>query len=323
MKIAILDDYQDQVRSLSCFSLLQAHDVRILTTTYTDPVDLAEQLAGVEALVLIRERTSITEALLSRLPTLKLISQTGKISQHLDPRLCQRFGVAVAEGVGSPVAPSELCWALIMDASRHLSAYVQQLSAGQWQQSGNLGLGRSLQGRQLGIWGYGKIGQRVAQYARAFGMQVQVWGSEGSRKKAVEDGFSAAESKAQFFASADVISLHLRLNPATRYCVTAEDLALMKADALLVNISRAELIEPDALYAALVQVPTRQAALDVFEQEPVTPAQEPLLRLPNVLASPHLGYVERSSYELYFRVAFENVLAFAEGKPQNLVQVAS
>lgn len=321
MKIAILDDYQDQVRHLMCFSLLDQHEVKILNETILDPVLLSAQLQDVEVLVLIRERTQITEALLSRLPNLKLISQTGKISNHIDPVLCHRFGVSVAEGVGSPVAPSELCWALIMNASRHITPYVMQLKSGFWQQSGSLGLGRTLQGRHLGIWGYGKIGQRIAQYARAFGVQVMVWGRQASREKAVADGFTAAESKAEFFTKADIVSLHLRLNDATRHCVTSQDLALMKRDALFVNTSRAELVETGALYQALVDVPTRTAALDVYDQEPAGLETEPLIGLPNVLASPHLGYVEQNSYELYFRVAFENVIAFAEGKPQNLVQV--
>jgi len=323
MNIAILDDYQDQVRHLDCFALLKEHDIRVLNETYVNPQELAKHLEGVEVLVLIRERTQITEELLKMLPNLKLISQTGKISNHIDPALCQRYGVAIAEGVGSPIAPSELCWALIMNASRHITPYVMQLKAGFWQQSGTLGLGRTLNGQTLGIWGYGKIGQRIAQFGRAFGMQVLIWGRDASREKAVADGFQAAESKAEFFSSADIISLHLRLNDATRCCVTANDLSLMKPDALIVNTSRAELIEPGALFKALTDVPTRRAALDVYEQEPASLEIEPLIGLPNVLASPHLGYVEQNSYELYFRVAFENVVAFAKGEPQNLVANSS
>ena len=319
MNIAILDDYQDQVRHLACFRLLKDHNVRVLNETYVNPQELAKHLDGVEVLVLIRERTQITEDLLTCLPNLTLISQTGKISNHIDPALCQQYGVAIAEGVGSPIAPAELCWALIMNAYRHITPYVMKLKAGFWQPSGSLGLGRTLNGQNLGIWGYGKIGQRIAQFAKAFGMQVLIWGREASREKAVADGFQAAQSKAEFFASADIISLHLRLNDATRHCVTANDLSLMKSDALIVNTSRAELMEPGALFKALTDVPTRTAALDVYETEPASLETEPLIGLPNVLASPHLGYVEQHSYELYFRVAFENVVAFAKGEPQNLI----
>lgn len=319
MRIAILDDYQDQVRHLPCFSLLAGHDIRILTQGEPDSAHLAAKLAGVEALVLIRERTRIDEQLLMSLPSLRLISQTGKISQHIDPALCQRHGVAIAEGTGSPVAPAELCWALIMAASRHLPAYCQTLSQGQWQQSGTLGLGRTLHGLTLGIWGYGKIGKLVARYGKAFGMLVLIWGSEASRQQAEQDGYASEDNKEAFFRRADVLSLHLRLNETTRGCVTRTDLARMKADSLLVNVSRAELIEPGALHATLCIHPTRRAALDVFDNEPATPENEPLLRLPNVVATPHLGYVEQNSYELYLRTAFENLIAFAEGRPTNLV----
>lgn len=317
MKIAILDDYQDQVRNLDCFKLLQGHDVTLLNTTLTED-ELVTQLAGIEALVLIRERTVITESLLAHLPDLQLISQTGKVSNHIDPALCQRYGVAVAEGVGSPVAPSELCWALILAASRHLPAYVAELQAGRWQQSGMLGLGRTLQGLTLGIWGYGKIGQRIAAFGRAFGMKLLVWGSETSRQKAVAEGCEAAASRAAFFAAADVLSLHLRLNDATRGCVTRADLEGMKPDSLFVNISRAELVEVGALASVMQAHPQRRAAVDVFEVEPATREIEPLLALPNVLCTPHLGYVEKNSYELYFHAAFENVVAFASGEPRNL-----
>jgi len=323
MRIAILDDYQDQVRHLPCFALLAGHEVTILNRNEPDTARLAAQLDGVEALVLIRERTRIDEQLLMRLPTLKLISQTGKVSQHIDPVLCQRYGVAVAEGVGSPIAPAELCWALIMAASRHIPAYSQALSQGQWQQSGSLGMGRTLHGLTLGIWGYGKIGKQVAGYGRAFGMSVLIWGSEASRQQAVLDGYTSATSKGAFFRHSDILSLHLRLNEATRGCVTRTDLAQMKADSLLINISRAELLEAQALYAELAAHPGKQAAIDVFDNEPATLANEPLLHLPNLLATPHLGYVERNSYELYFKAAFENVLAFAEQKPTNLVMPVS
>lgn len=246
MKIAILDDYQNVVKSLSCFSKLKLHEVTVFTETYPED-ELALKLRDFEALVLIRERTEITESLLSKLPNLKLISQTGKVSNHIDPYMCERFGVKVLEGRGSPVAPSELCWALIMAASRHIPIYASNLKQNQWQDSGSLGLGRTLNGLKLGIWGYGKIGRCIAQYAKAFGMDVMVWGSQTSRDQAQEDGFEAAASKQEFFKNVDVLSLHLRLNDATRGCVTADDLGLMKSDSLFVNISRSELVE-QALY---------------------------------------------------------------------------
>lgn len=321
MKIAILDDYQNSVKDLACFNVLQGHDVHVFNESFTNTEDLVTNLKDFDALVLIRERTVISEELLDNLPNLKLISQTGKISNHIDAKLCYKYGVAVAEGVGSPVAPSELCWGLIISASRHIPEYVAQFSQGQWQQSGALGLGRVLNGSVLGIWGYGKIGQRIAQYAKAFGMKVMVWGSESSRSLAQEHGFSAAQSKAEFFQTADIITLHLRLNDATKAIVTQADLALMKSDSLLVNTSRAELLESGALYSEMSSNPSKRAAVDVFETEPANTNNEPLLSLPNVLCTPHIGYVEKSSYELYFKIAFENVVAFANGKAENLIIV--
>lgn len=317
MKIAILDDYQHSVPTLSCFPLLADHEVTVYTDTPSRAI-LIERLQDKDALVLIRERTVIDEALLAQLPHLKLISQTGKVSQHLDLAACTRHGVAVAEGIGSPVAPAELTWALIMAASRHIGPYQQHLLQGQWQQNGSLGLGRTLKGLTLGIWGYGKIGRRLIRYAQAFEMDILIWGSEASRQQAQQDGLAVATSKAEFFASADIISLHVRLVAATRGIVTLADLQAMKPDALFVNTSRAELVEPDALLTALQSGRPGFAALDVFIQEPTDQSQEPLLQLPNVLATPHLGYVERTSYELYFRIAFENVLAYASSKAQNL-----
>jgi D-3-phosphoglycerate dehydrogenase len=319
VKIAVLDDYQNVVKKLACFPILNAHEVHVFNDTFTNTDDLIANLKDFDVLVLIRERTVITEELLSRLPNLKLISQTGKVSNHIDAKLCYQYGVAVSEGVGSPVAPSELCWGLIMAASRHIPAYADNFSKGLWQQSGTLGLGRVLNGSVLGIWGYGKIGQRIAQYAKVFGMKILVWGSETSRMLAQEHGFSAAQSKAEFFQTADIISLHLRLHEATTACVTRDDLAQMKSDALFVNISRAELVESGALYHEMLSSPSKRAAVDVFEAEPANLDSVPLLTLPNVLCTPHIGYVEKSSYELYFKIAFENVVAFSNGKPQSLV----
>nr|WP_222939792.1 D-2-hydroxyacid dehydrogenase family protein [Photobacterium sp. BZF1] len=307
-----MDDYQDVVKTLDCFELLAGHEVTVLNDTLTES-ELVAKLKDTEALVLIRERTVITESLLSQLPRLKVISQTGKVSNHIDVHLCEKYGVKVLEGRGSPIAPSELCWALLMAASRHIPTYASNLQNNQWQNSGVLGLGRTLKGLKLGIWGYGKIGQRIAQYAKAFEMSVVVWGSEQSRKLAQEHGFESAVSKYDFFSNSDIVSLHLRLNDATRECVTAGDLRLMKPDSLFLNISRSELVEKSALYNELLAVPTKRAAVDVFDKEPAFVGDEPLLSLPNVTATPHLGYVEHNSYELYFKIAFENLLAFEQG----------
>jgi D-3-phosphoglycerate dehydrogenase len=314
MRIVIPDDYQDAVRNLDCFKLLAGHQVTIYNDSTTDINELAVRFADADALVLIRERSTISAELLARLPNLKLISQTGKISNHLDLNACTAHGVAVAEGVGSPVAPAELAWALIMNATRQLPAAIAGMQAGRWQTN----IGRALQGLTLGIWGYGKIGQRVARYAAAFDMPVLVWGSEASRQAAVAEGQQAAASREAFFEQSDILSLHLRLSASTQHLVQPADLARMKPDALLVNISRAELLAPGALEEALRQGRPGFAAVDVYEQEPIYDPGHPLLQLPNVLCTPHLGYVEQKGYELYFSKAFENVNAFAAGQPQNL-----
>lgn len=306
MRIVIPDDYQHVVQQLECFRLLEGFDVRVYHDAVSDPDVLAERFAEADALVLTRERTRIDAALLQRLPRLKLISQTGRAGPHLDLEACRARGVTVAEGTGSPIAAAELTWALILNARRRLREAMNGLYAGQWQ----VNLGQRLYGQTLGIWGYGKIGQRLARYARAFDMQVLVWGSETSRQAAVADGHEAAPTREAFFAQADIVSLHLRLVDATRHCVTADDLTRMKSDALLVNSSRAELIAPGALLEALDRGRPGQAALDVFEQEPILQADHPLLTHPRVLCTPHLGYVEKHSYEAYFGEAFANVRAF-------------
>jgi D-3-phosphoglycerate dehydrogenase len=317
-----LDDYQDAVRGLSCFRLLDGYEVKVFSHAARGLGQLAIRLAPYDAVVLIRERTAFPAALLARLPNLKLISQTGKVSGHIDVAAATEHGIAIAEGIGSPVAPSELTWALIMAASRKIVPYANNLKDGLWQTASTNpvlnGLGRSLRGRTLAIWGYGKIGQLVAGYARAFGMRVLVWGSEGSRQAAVGDGFEAAVSREALFAQADVLSLHLRLSEATRGIVKAEDFARMKPDALFVNTSRAELVDEGALEQALRAGRPGYAALDVFSNEPLR-ADSPLLRIPTVLATPHLGYVEQDSYEIYFQTAFENVLRFAAGQPDNIL----
>lgn len=322
MRIAVLDDYQDAVRGLSCFRLLDEHEVKVFTHSARGLGQLAARLAPFDALVLIRERTAFPAALLERLPNLRLISQTGKVSGHIDVAAATRQGIAIAEGIGSPVAPSELTWALIMAASRKIVPYATNLKEGLWQTASINpvlnGLGRSLRGRTLAIWGYGKIGQLVAGYARAFGMRILVWGSEGSRQSAVADGYEAAVSREALFAQADVLTLHLRLAESTRGIVKAEDFARMKPDALFVNTSRAELVEEGALEQALRAGRPGYAALDVFANEPLRP-DSPLLRIPTVLATPHLGYVEQDSYEIYFQTAFENVVRFASGQPDNIL----
>lgn len=322
MKIAILDDYQDAVRGLDCFRMLDGHEVKVFTSSTRGLGQLAIRLATFDALVLIRERTAFPRALLAKLPNLKLISQTGKVSGHIDVAAATEHGIAIAEGIGSPTAPAELTWTLIMAASRKIVPYANNLKDGLWQTASINpllnGVGRVLQGRTLALWSYGKIGKLVAGYGRAFGMRVLVWGSEASRQAALADGFEAAASREALFEQADVLSLHLRLADATRGIVTAADLARMKPDALFVNTSRAELVEEGALEAALKRGQPGGAALDVFTSEPLA-ADSPLLRIPTVLATPHLGYVEKDSYELYFRTAFENVLRFGQGEPSNIL----
>ncbi|RNF31817.1 3-phosphoglycerate dehydrogenase [Massilia aurea] len=322
MKIAILDDYQDAVRGLDCFRLLDGHEVKVFNNTTRGLGQLAIRLAPFDALVLIRERTALSPALLAKLPNLKLISQTGKVSGHIDVAAATAHGVAIAEGVGSPFAPAELTWALIMAASRKIVPYANNLKDGLWQTASINpalnGVGRVLHGRTLGLWSYGKIGKLVAGYARAFGMRVLVWGSEASRAAAVADGLEAAPSREALFEQADVLSLHLRLAESTRGIVTASDLTRMKPDALFVNTSRAELVADGALEGALKQGRPGTAALDVFTSEPLA-QDSPLLRIPTVLATPHLGYVEKDSYEIYFQAAFENIVKFAQGEPANIL----
>ncbi len=315
MHIIIPDDYQNAVPGLACFAKLAGHTVTVFYDTVKDMDALVERLYPAEALVLIRERTPITEALLARLPNLKLISQTGKGITHIDAAAATRHHVLICAGTGSPTAPAELTWALIMAALRHIPQEVAHLRAGGWQTT----VGRVLRGRTLGIFGYGKIGSLVAGYGRAFGMKVLVWGREGSLARGRVDGYTPAPDKETFFAQTDILSLHLRLIPETRGIVTSGDLALMKPDALLVNTSRAELIAPGALEMALRASRPGWAAVDVYEEEPILGANHPLLKLDNALCTPHLGYVEQDSYELYFSQAFEQVLAFAEGQPINVV----
>ena len=326
MNIIILDDYQDVVRKLSCATLLASLNAKVFTSSVKGSGQLSARLRDADILVLIRERTHFPRALLERLPRLKLIAQTGRVGPHIDIEACTRQGIAVAEGVGSPHAAAELTWALVLSAARRLPQYIANLKHGVWQQSGlktastppNLCLGHQLRGRTLGVWGYGKIGHIVAGYGRAFGMQVMVWGSVASRQRALEDGLAAAPSCEAFFEGCDVVSLHLRLNDATRGIVKLDALSRMKPTALFVNTSRAELVEEWALVTALDLGRPGIAAVDVFENEPIAQGH-PLLRMENAICTPHLGYVEQDSYELYFRSAFENVLNFIDHRPSNIV----
>jgi D-3-phosphoglycerate dehydrogenase len=326
MNIVILDDYQDAVRKLACASRLEAYPAKVYTNTVKGLGQLSVRLRDAQVLVLIRERTHITRQLVEKLPKLKMIAQTGRVGSHIDVVACTEHGIAVAEGTGSPVAPAEMTWALIMAASRRLPQYIGNLKHGAWQQSGlkaasmppNFGLGTVLRGRTLGIWGYGRIGQLVAGYGRAFGMNVMVWGSPASMARARADGHHAAPTRAEFFALADVLSLHLRLDEATQGIVKLDDLSRMKPTALLVNTSRAELIEHDALVSALNRGRPGMAAVDVFETEPILQGHA-LLRLENCICTPHIGYVEQDSYELYFGAAFDNVLNYLRGTPTNIV----
>jgi len=326
MNIVILDDYQDAVRKLHCASRLDALNAKVYTNNVKGLGQLSVRLRDADIIVLIRDRTAITRQLIEKLPRLKLIAQTGRVGTHIDVQACTDNGVAIAEGVSSPVAPAELTWALIMAAMRRLPQYISNLKHGAWQQSGfkaasmppNFALGNVLRGRTLGIWGYGRIGRIVAGYGRAFGMNVRIWGRDASRAEALADGYQAATTREEFFAQCDVISLHLRLNEATEHMIGLDDLSLMKPTALLVNTSRAELIAPDALVAALQRGRPGMAAIDVFESEPILQGHA-LLRMENCICTPHLGYVEQDSYELYFGAAFENVVNFINGAPTQIV----
>jgi D-3-phosphoglycerate dehydrogenase len=326
MNIVILDDYQDAVRKLNCSAKLDAFPAKVYTNTVKGIGQLSIRLKDADVIVLIRERTHITRALIDKLPRLKLIAQTGRAGSHIDVQACTERGIAVAEGVGSPTAPAELTWALIMSAMRRLPQYIGNLKHGAWQQSGlkagsmpaNFGLGSVLHGKTLGIWGYGRTGQLVASYGKAFGMSVLVWGSESSRQQAEQDGYQSATDREDFFSRSDVLSLHLRLSEKTKFIVTTADLACMKTTALLVNTSRAELIETDALVGALNRGRPGLAAVDVFETEPVLQGHA-LLRLENCICTPHIGYVEQDSYEMYFGAAFDNVVNFIKGTPSNII----
>jgi len=317
MKISVLDDYFNTLRTLPCFKKLAGHDVTVWNDHVQDTDKLAARLADAEALVLIRERTKIRAPLLERLPKLKLISQRS-VYPHIDVEACTRLGIILSSSQ-HPGVPSystaEMTWALILAAMRQIPQQMASLKAGTWQ----MGLGTTLRGKTLGVYGYGRIGKAVAGFGRAFGMDVQVWARPASRGAARADGYAVAASKEAFFATCDVITLHMRLVDGTRHIVTAADLARMKPTALLVNTSRAPLIEPGALAEGLRQGRPGMAAVDVYEDEPLTDTAHPLLNMPNVVCTPHLGYVTREEYETQFTDIFDQITAYAAGAPINVI----
>jgi D-3-phosphoglycerate dehydrogenase len=320
MKVTILDDYFDTVRTLACFQKLIDHDVQIWNDHVQDIGQLAERLKETEVLVLIRERTKIQAPLLERLDKLNLISQRS-VYPHIDIDACTRHGVIVSSSqhAGTPCyAAAELTWGLILAAMRLIPQQIASLKAGNWQ----IGVGDTLREKTLGIYGYGRIGSVVAGYGKAFRMNVLVWSNEEARERARTDGYATARSKEAFFEECDVISLHLRLYSATRGIVTAADLALMKLTALLVNTSRAPLIEPGALERALQLGRPGMAAVDVYEEEPLKDTSYPLLGMKNVVCTPHIGYVTRDEYEIQFAEIFDQIAAYCAGAPINVVNPA-
>lgn len=317
MKISILDDYFDTLRTLPCFAKLAGHEIEVWNDHVQDPDVLAAHLKDTECLVLIRERTKIQSGLLERLPKLKLISQRS-VYPHIDVETCTRLGIVVSSSqhAGSPsYAAAELTWALILAAARQLPQQMASLKAGNWQ----IGVGTTLREKTLGIFGYGRIGATVAGYGKAFGMNVMIWARQESLGRARVDGYMTARSKVEFFEACDVISLHMRLVPVTRHIVQAADLARMKPSAILVNTSRAPLIEPGALVAALRRGRPGFAAVDVFEEEPMRNVDLPLLQFEQVVATPHIGYVTHEEYETQFSDVFDQIVAFAAGRPINVV----
>jgi D-3-phosphoglycerate dehydrogenase len=317
MKISILDDYHDTLRTLECYRKLAGHEVRIWNDHVQEIDTLAERLHDTEVLVLIRERTEVRRPLLQRLNKLRLISQRS-VYPHIDVDACTELGIIVSSSqhAGTPsYAAAELTWALVLAAMRQVPQQMAALKAGKWQ----IGVGNDLRGKTLGIYGYGRIGSVVAGYGKAFGMNILVWAREGSLNQARSDGYATARSKEQFFSDCDVLSLHMRLIDATRGIVTGQDLARMKPTALLVNTSRAGLIEPGALLAALKAGRPGVAAVDVYEEEPVLGVNYPLFALDNVVCTPHIGYVTRDEYEIQFSDIFEQIVAYAAGTPINVV----
>lgn len=316
MKVHILDDWFDTLRGLPCYEKLAGHDVTVWTDHEPDPVKLAQRVQEAEALVLFRERTAIGADLLSRLPNLRLISQRS-VYPHIDVPACTANGVLLCSNMhaGTPsYAAAEMTLALILASYRQIPEQVTSIRAGQWQ----AGVGRTLRGRTLGLYGYGRIARAVAGYAEAIGMQVQWWSSDEGRARAVADGCRVADSREAFFATSDVVSLHVRLKPTTRGIITADDLAAMAPRSLLVNTSRAGLIAPGALEAEIARGRIH-AAVDVFDAEPLTDPDHPLLTHPNVLPTPHLGYVTEDEFDLQFSDIFDQVVAYADGAPIHMI----
>lgn len=315
MKVVISDDYQDCVRRLECFSRMAEHDVTIHNDTVDDIDALEARFREAEAIVLIRERTRVTAELLARLPGLRLVSQTGAgFASHVDLEACTRRRVAVAAGGAGTRSTCELAWGLILCAMRSIPKEIRNLAEGGWQTT----LGEDLCGKTLGVYAYGKIGSQVAAVGKAFGMSVIAYGREGSAERARRDGLPVASSREALFGTSDILSLHIRLTPQTKGIVTAQDLSRMKPDALLVNTSRAGLIEEGALKAALKAGRPGFAAVDVYEKEPVRGPAHPLLTMENAICTPHLGYVTRGTFEKYFGLAFDQINAFAAGRPINI-----
>ncbi len=317
MKVHILDDWFDTLRGLPCFDLLAEHDVTVWTDHQPDEAILADRLQDADCVVLFRERTTVTRGLLERLPNLRLISQRGAYP-HLDVAACPDQGVLLCSNKGADGAnhaAAELTFALILSAMRQLPQQMASAKAGNWQ----MGVGRSLRGRRLGLYGYGRIGRVVADYARAFGMEVVWWGSEAGRARAKVDGETVAESRVAFFGSCDVVSLHFRLTPETRGSVTAEDLSAMSPRAVLVNTSRAGLIAKGALLQAFNAGHLGAAAVDVFDSEPLTDPNDPLLSHPKLIATPHIGFVTEDEFDKQFADIFAQVNAYAAGAPIHMI----
>ncbi len=316
MKIAVIDDYQNAFKTLKCYPKLAGHEVVVYTEPETGVDKIAERLKDTDAVILTQQRTAFPRALIDKLPKLKLIGQTGRAASHVDLEACTEKGVVVsAGGSGNSNATAELTWGLILSALRNLPFEVKRLKEGHWQST----LGIGVNGKTLGIYAYGKIGSIVAGVGKAFGARVVCWGREGSTGRAKAAGFEVAESREQVFSECDIISLHLPLNKDTRGIVTRDDLARMKPTALLVNASRSGLIAKGALEDALKAGRPGKAAVDVYDQEPVLGAEHPLLKRDNATCTPHLGYVTRESYEEYYAVVVDDILAFAAGKPNHVL----
>ncbi|MBI2364712.1 MAG: D-2-hydroxyacid dehydrogenase family protein [Deltaproteobacteria bacterium] len=315
MKIVVIDDYQNAFKTLKCYAKLSGHEVIVYTDTEKDPERLAERLKDADVVLLTQQRSAFPRAVIERLPKLKLIGQTGRAATHVDLAACTEKGIVVsAGGSGNPNATAEITWGLILSALRNLPYEVRRLKEGHWQST----LGIAIHGKTLGIYAFGKIGSIVAGVGKAFGTRVVCWGREGSTGRARAGGFEVAKSREEFFAEADILSLHLPLNKDTRGIVTRDDLARMKSTALIVNASRSGLIATGALVDALKAGRPGFAAVDVYDEEPVG-ANEPLIKMSNVTCTPHLGYVTRESYEEYYAVVVEDILAFAAGKPSHVL----